>query len=321
VLGYGAHHSGAYLQPGTVGFLTALPRRWLMLVAGLATGFPPDFWLYGAEPVLLFMGGLGLVLAGLVSSSVRARMERASARRLVALCAGALVALVPLTAGIPGGRMLVVPSLASAALFGVAARRAAHAWAARERRRALGLGAWVALCGIGLNPLFRVLVPLEMARVGRELPAVARGLGERCSGATALAVGVPDPNTAYLPMLYLRASPEQRPRVFHILSMGAGSHRLTQTGPSSFELVVDGDFFALPWARIYRDTPLPPARSLALQGLDLELLEASPTRTRLGLKLSTGTPACWLTLRKGELVPLEPRPGVPLEWAPSVAQR
>jgi hypothetical protein len=318
---FGTHHSGAYLQPGTVEFFLAAPERWLVLVAGLLAGLPPDFWLFGAAPLLVAGGALGLALGGLVLRSVAAELDAASARRLVGLLAGALVSLLPLAAGIPGGRLLILPSLASAALFGIALRQAAHAWAAGKKGRGSWLGAWVGLFGIGIHPLIRVAVPADMSRIGREVSEVARGIGRQCAGATALAVGVPDPNLTYLPSLYLPLPPGERPDVFHMLSLAPGRHRLSQSGPGHFELDIEGNFLELPWARIYRDTPLSAALSRTLRGVELEVLEASGTRTRLDLRLSPEAPVCWLTLENGVLSRLDPRPSHALDWTPSLPPR
>jgi len=318
---FGTHHSGAYLQPGSVEFFLAAPERWLVLVGGLLAGVPPDFWLFGAAPVLVAGGVLGLVLGAVVLRSVMEQLAEPVARYLVGLLAGALVSLLPLAAGVPGGRLLVLPSLASAALFGIALRQAAHAWRAGKKARGFWLGAWVALCGIGIHPLIRVAVPMDMARIGRELPAVGRDIGRQCAGATALAVGVPDSNMTYLPWLYLSLPPEQRPRVFHMLSMAPGRHRLSQTGPGQFELDVEGNFLELPWTHLYRDTPLSAALTRTLQGVELEVLEASSTRTRLDLRLSPGVPVCWLTLQNGVLSRLDLGPGHALDWTPSLPPR
>jgi hypothetical protein len=322
-LDYGSHHSGAYLQPGSLELLRACVPRWLVLVAGLFAGFPPDLWLYGAQPVQVAVGLVALLLAGLALRSLvsSSELERATARRLVALCAGALVALLPLTSGIPGGRLLLLPSVVGSALFALAARRAAYDWVEGQKLRSLLLGAWVALFGIGLHPLFRALVPADMARIGKELPAVARAIAERCHGQTVLAVGVPDPNAAYVSALFLGMPAAERPDALHLLSMAPGRHRLSQTDSARFELQIDGSLLALPWARIYRDTPVPTPLARHLRGVDVEVLEASADSTRLALHVPAGAPRCWLTLQQGELVPLAPTPGKTLDWTPTARPR
>ncbi len=318
-LGYGAHHSSAYLQPGSAGFFRALVPRWLVLNGGLLASFPPDLWLYGAEPVQVAMGVIGLLLAALVLRGVLGELEPSAARRLLALLLGALLSLVAMTSAIPGGRLLLLPALFAAALFALAARRAARLWAEGRRARGVLLGAWVALFGVGLNPMFRVLVPRDLARVAVSLPAQARAVAEQCRGGTGLAVGVPDSNAAYLNGLFLKLPEAERPRVFHLISMAPGKHRLSQTAAGSFQLDVEGDFLALPWARIYRDTPIPVPSRQALLGVEVELLDASERGARLLLHTEPDGPRCWITVEKGQFNALQPRQGAPIEWTPSGA--
>ncbi len=244
----------------------------------------------------------------------RLSIEAAAKRRLAALCVGALVALLPVTSGIPGGRLILLPSVIACALFGMAGRRAVHAWR-EHKRQALLLGAWVALFGVGLHPLFRALVPADMARVAKELPAAAHAIAERCKGRAALGIGVPDPNAAYLSAILISMPESERPQALHLISMAPGHHHLEQTAPGRYELTVDGEFLALPWARIYRDTPVAAPLERDLRGVRVELLEASAESTRLALNVPADAPACWLTLEKGELVSIEPRRG--LEWVPT----
>jgi len=321
-LGYGTHHSGAYLQPGSLEFFRALLPRWLVLTGGLLTGAPPDLWMLGAQSQLVLLGVLTLPLAALVLRSVagggRPGLDRLAARRLAALCGGALLALLPLSAGIPGGRLLVLPSVVSAALFAVAARCAAQAWGAGQKWIGLLLGTWVALFGIGAHAVFRALVPLDLARIGGELTAAADSVARRCPAASVLALGVPDGNMAYLPVLFLQRADGVRPPGFHILSMSAGRHRLRQLAGDRFELTIESGFLALPWARIYRGSPVPPGLTRGLQGVDVEVLEARADFVRLALHVRDRAPACWLTLEQGRLVPLEPALGRTLDWTPSL---
>lgn len=312
--GFGVQRSSGYLTPGSAEFFVALPARLVSLAGGLLSGFPLDLWLYGAEPLLVGVGVAALAVSALALRAIMPLLDAVTKRRLLGLLAGAFIALVPLTAGIPGGRLLIIPCIASAALFAISGRRAAHTFRV-QRLRALFVMAWVFLFGIGLNPLFRVLPPLDMARTGRELPMMARSIAEHCAGKAALAVGAPDSNVAYLPVL-LMFGPEPRPSVFHILSMAPGEHRLKQTQPGSFELRVSGDFMGIPWARIYRDTPIPAGTSRALEGLDVQVLETS--ESAMTLSLNPSAEGCWLTLERGQLVPLPvPAVGEVTSWTPT----
>jgi hypothetical protein len=267
--------------------------------------------------VQIAAGVLGLLLAALALRSVLRGLEPLARRRLLALVLGSLLSLVVMTSGIPGGRLLLLPAVIAAALFGMAAQRAAHAWVGGRKGLALLLGAWVAVFGVGLNPLFRVLVPRDMARVGGSLPVQARAVAEQCRGATGLAVGVADSNAAYLNGLFLQLPEAERPRVFHLISMAPGRHRLSQRGEGRFQLDIEGDFLAFPWARIYRDTPIVAGVRVSLPGVDVEVLAASEHGATLGLRAPVELARCWITVEKGKFIPLQPNDSRPLEWTPS----
>ncbi len=277
------------------------------------SGFPPDLWIIGVEGPLVVAGVVSLAATGLALAVLVPWLDAVAARRLGALLLGGLCALAPLAGGVPGGRLLVIPCIGTAALVALAARQAADSFRA-ARGRALVLGGWVVLFGIGVNPLVRVGPALDMARVARELPRAARSIGEQCAGKVALAVGTPDSNVAYVSILLL--SMTQRPSAFHIVSMAAAPHELMQAGQGRYELTVERDFMGLPWARIYRDEPIRPGASHALQGLELDVLEARGSSIRLALEPTE--PACWLTLERGELVALTPPTSAgPLRWTPT----
>ncbi|MEY4548987.1 MAG: hypothetical protein RL685_5182 [Pseudomonadota bacterium] len=318
-LGYGSHHSGAYLQPGSAAFFRELVPRWLVLNGGLWTSFPPDLWLFGAAPVQMIAGVLGLALAALALRSVLRELEPSVARRLTALLLGSLLSLALMTSGIPGGRLLLLPALIAAVLFALAARRAARAWAGGHRARALLLGAWVVVFGVGLNPLFRALIPRDMARVSGVLPDMARSVAEHCRGATGLAVGVADSNAAYLSGLFQQLPEAERPQVFHLISMAPGKHRLSQLSEAQFQLDIEGDFLDFPWARIYRDSPIPVPFRQSLPGVEVEVLEANERGARLALHTPRDLARCWITVEKGQFIPLQPSLSTPLEWTPTRA--
>jgi hypothetical protein len=109
-MGFGAIGSGAYLDPfgDPLGFLAELPSRfaWLLGMSvspPLMDGFPPWLW----WPLTLAVGALALVFA-LRSRSRAARFGAAST----------VLGLIPLTASLPGDRLLILTSFAMALVFG-----------------------------------------------------------------------------------------------------------------------------------------------------------------------------------------------------------
>lgn len=109
-MNFGASHSGAYLDPGRdpLGWLAHSPTRYLWLISvsvspPLMSGFPPSAWLL-------------LTLA--VTTSVLAFLVRVPSRAARFGAFAALLGCIPLTASLPGDRLLILTSFGTALLFG-----------------------------------------------------------------------------------------------------------------------------------------------------------------------------------------------------------
>ncbi|HEY4056853.1 MAG TPA: hypothetical protein VGM39_09595 [Kofleriaceae bacterium] len=113
VLGFGTRASGGYHDPLTdpVGYLAVAITR-LPILLGDATLSVPSELAFVVSPVVLAL--IGLVGIGVVVWAWRGPRDRT----LVWLVAGGVVALLPGLAGVPAGRVLVVPDLAFAAVLG-----------------------------------------------------------------------------------------------------------------------------------------------------------------------------------------------------------
>ena len=116
-LGYGADHSGLYIDPGaTPGvWLQALVTRWPVLAAGQLLSLPIDGWgvLHTPARIAMTIGGLGVTLAfgALAWPTLRARpVARTAALTFV-------LVLVPFTSTFPMDRLYTFASLASAVLI------------------------------------------------------------------------------------------------------------------------------------------------------------------------------------------------------------
>ena len=138
-------------------------------------------------------------------------------------------------------------------------------------------------------------------------------------GLAGLAVGVADCNAAYLSGLFLQLPEAERPQVFHLISMAPGKHRLSQLSEAQFQLDIEGDFLDFPWARIYRDSPIPVPFRQSLPGVEVEVLEANERGARLALHTPRDLARCWITVEKGQFIPLQPSLSTPLEWTPTRA--
>jgi hypothetical protein len=105
-LGYGAKHSGLYHDPAQLReFLPALAGNILALLGGQVGVVPADLLVWGSPWVGALVRASGaLALAALVAVSLPVLRRRAAARFWAA---GALLAALPISASIPGDRLLL----------------------------------------------------------------------------------------------------------------------------------------------------------------------------------------------------------------------
>lgn len=309
-LGLGARGSSLYLDPLSTRFLAELPFRWLALNADLFGGLAADATLLGARPVQVVWGALALAMAALAWRWLYARAA-ARARMLLGLVCGAMVSCVLASAAMPGGRTLVVIGIAASASFGSVLHELTAASSTARRRWLLS---WVLVCGIGLHPLFRVVLSLDLRRLGTSVTELAEDLSQDCTGRVVMAVGAMDMNVSYVGY----AIEEQgltTPRALHVVSMGSGEHTLSRRGPGEYELSIAGDFLDSPWALNHTQHPPQPGSSWSLSDLDLQLLQREP-ETVLSLSLPPDAEVCWLTSTERGLA-VVPFDGQSLSWTPS----
>lgn len=311
IAGLGAQGSSLYLSPLSSAFIAELPARWLTLAGDVWGSFSTDAALLGARPAQVLWGVVSLLLMTAVLRWLR-RCGAPHAKLLIGLTCGSLVAMVPACAAMPGGRALVVVGLAGSALFATVLAISSRN-ASVHRFQAKWLLAWVWVFGIGLHPVIRTALALDLRRLGNGIAAVSETLSRQCSGQVVLAAGVLDLSLHYVDYA-LVARNWPAPRAVHLLSMAPGRHRLAQTGAGEFELTIDGDFFAWPFSRNHSNTPLQAGQTARLRDLDLELLATAP-ETRLRLTLPPEVSPCWLTSGQGglKLLPFDP-PST--QWTP-----
>ncbi|MEQ8762790.1 MAG: hypothetical protein RL885_02605 [Planctomycetota bacterium] len=135
-LGYGTRASGAYVNPVSepLGFLAIAPARFFGLLACALFGFQADIWLWQPEWRLAFIvsGVLAIPVGFWLWRFARREIDEASRPGFDALTLGAVLALIPQTAGMIGPRSLAVSSVGGAALLGGVSFAA---WRAFQRRR------------------------------------------------------------------------------------------------------------------------------------------------------------------------------------------
>lgn len=137
-LGFGAHRSGVYLDPGAAPgqFLAELPRRAAILAGHLLGALPADLYVMapeGARPAVLFAFVIALALGSAALTSIVRELRAARA-----LATAMALALVPACATFPSGRLVLLASVASSALVALAVAGGLVA-AAQARHRAVAL--------------------------------------------------------------------------------------------------------------------------------------------------------------------------------------
>ena len=308
--GYGTHHSGSYIDPlgEPLAFLQVAPRRALALVGSLFLGPPAEAqqqlpalaWLW---PLL---GALALALLTLLIRPVLAELAAEPRRRLRWLLAGAALSLLPSLGAMPGGRLLIVPSLGAAAVCAVLVHHAFRRRAGVLRR--LRLGALVLM--LGIRPALTFVASLgALQGYAQRLPQIAHAAElPPQPGRRVLAPVLPDFFTAtYVPTLLL-VEGAPLPRSWWVLSMAPRDHVLTRTAADRIELVaVGGPMLDTAFERLLRSAAVPLHRGdiVPLNGLTVHILDeqgGSPTRIEARFERSLDDPELWcLEWRDGAL--------------------
>jgi hypothetical protein len=238
-MGYGAAHSGAYLDPAAdpAAFAAALTTRLPALALEAFTGFPSDLLAVG-YPALFVIGGVATVAA--VAALVRATLpaipddERAALRWLLP---GAIGSAVLAAGGFTGGRLLLFPSVGVAFLAAVLLRRGVGVTG-----RAFAMGrAWLVAVHLALGPFAIVLGALATADVahrGLEVYRTAELGGP--PPYRVVVVAASDPMVAFYPAVMGVALSPENAGTWQVLSTAKHAHRVTRTGPRRLRLDVIG---------------------------------------------------------------------------------
>jgi hypothetical protein len=247
-LGFGAHGSGAYIDPieQPREYLALLPLRLAVFADAALFGLPSEasILLPHAAPVLAALGVVAVgLLALLLRRALRAVPEHA--RTLTWLLAGAALATLPGAAGIPGDRILFLPNI------GISAALAVVLLHAGARGAGTALASWAARAGVAVFGLVHlVLGPLlfgmngwVLASSSREAMAVASKAEIPARGdVDVVGIGLSDPLIGmYLAGALRIARPDPYPRAVHVLSWSSYDHRVKRTDDRTLEIsIVDG---------------------------------------------------------------------------------
>ncbi len=251
-LGYGAHGSGLYIDPGAHpgDFAQAVAERWPVLMLAQWLSVPVDAWLLLPRAAQLAATVAGMsVLAGILALSwPTLRAHRAA--RLLAL--GAAVALVAPCAVFPMDRLILFSGIGGAGLLALVATRETTGWRA-----------WTA----------RGLLVLHLPVSAAALPARtwgARYFGEVFSEAEGQLTT--DPALAdqalvflngtvfgsvYTPVIRVVEGTHPAPARVHLLSTQLQATELLREDADTLVLQQEGGFLGTPITHLLRDPRIP----------------------------------------------------------------
>ena len=253
-LGFGARGSPIYVDPGAapLTWLAAAPGRTLALLASMTLGVPSDLALGRAAPYIGALGLAGVLGLGLCTRALWSGFDPSARRAVLWLVPGALLSLAPALATFPSDRLLLVPSMASAALLGLlvdgALARARKAWRAFVAAVALLHGLAPAAVWVAQPPVFATAeAEVRSAAVNTTVSA------EALAGRVVYLFAPDFMSGMYLP-LYRRQLGLPMPKSWNVLSHAPWDHRVTRTDPETLELEPQGGpLLGTSFEKLFRD--------------------------------------------------------------------
>lgn len=230
--GYGARHSGLYIDPAgePLLYLSRALVRGPVLLGGLVLGLPVDLYFFdtATRGALVAGGFLSVLLLGLGLGRLRPHLPPGVWRELRWLVPGGLLALLPVLATFPLARLLLVPSV------GIFPALAAVLLVARDRGRRLVAGL-VALVHLALPPLGWWGMDAMSYDIERQFDEML-ARPPLSEGAPALVLPVADPALAIYMPVEAAVTGRPFPRPWQLSSVTGGEHLLARTGPRELTL-------------------------------------------------------------------------------------
>lgn len=318
--GYGAHGSGGYLDPAgrPREFLREVPLRLLALLGDATLGLPSDGWqLPQARPFLAAGGAVSLLLLLAIFSRYPSDRERMTAVRFLSL--GALLAAIPGTAAVLGGRVLMVPGLGLSAVLAAALLLPANGSAAPPGGRPRWVRAAAGVVGFGLlalNPLLRLgMLGTLYKSYAAERQVASSSLAGCAQAQHFYVVGTHELTVAVYAPYLLKEQLGQRD--WQQLTLAADDIEIDRSGPRTLLLrgasgkLIHGMGYTLMRPE---SSPLLPGTQIPLGELTIRVKSSTPLQIEsmeLELARQADDPSyCWLRYDGAELVPfLLPAPG------------
>lgn len=273
-LGYGSAHSGIYASPlsSPLTYAAKLTTGVPALLGDLTLGVSADFWHFGspwpgwAHEMLsldpetwarlpswhvwqVTLGLLGAVLALLLLSWLKPRLESNHFRSVVWLSAGALLGLFPVLGSFISARLAMPSSVGFAALFGSALAQGLHGLSPRSER---SLKPWAVLIVAFIAYVHGYRAWCESRRTTELFSLVARSRTywalsadideSRSARQTMVMIASPDVNDSAFWPLTRYAGRRPKMRGFRVLSGSPGAHDVWRVDANTIEVRVADQF-------------------------------------------------------------------------------
>lgn len=248
-LGYGVDGSGEYIDPTSSPgrYLLALPVRLAVYANAALLGVPAELsaLLPHSVPVLAMLGVLAAAALALLLRRVWPRPHDASGGTLRWALPGALLALLPAAASIPGDRVLFGPNVGVLAAIAVVL---CHAW---QRGPTSVLRVLPARAGVVLFALAHVVLgPLHFVDGAAALSAASHAAMAAAAaaeippvpGVRLFGIGLSDPTVGMYLGTYVLLAPRVGPLPveMHMLTMTPHDERIRRTDDRTLDIAIEG---------------------------------------------------------------------------------
>lgn len=301
-LGYGAKHSGGYLDPfaDPGGFLALLCLRFPGFLGDYLAGLPVALSLVLPQVLFVTVGIAAVLVTALLVRASLPLLALEERRTLAWLALGALLSLVPVAGGLPTSRLLSYAGIGGAVVVAYLLRYgwqcvslgAARHWLLLRRAGFIS----VALVHLVLSPLTLLLNPQVMTQLGRQMEALAMGVPFGVTtGQHVVILSAADPMVGmYLGAIRAVREPG-RFASWNILSMGKLTHRIARSGPNRLVISTDASFLKGPFERLFRrpDVPFRVGERVQLLGASVTVQavdNGTPTRFEVELDVLLDDP-------------------------------
>jgi hypothetical protein len=321
LLGRGAYGGSEYPDPlsDPFGFLLELPGKMLAMLGEVFLWVPSEGWNVDSLRSYGMAAGAGaLFLIALLLTPVFHGAESDVRILLGRLLLGTFGSMLPLAAGTPGGRNLIVPFIGAALITGIAL----HFWwtVLRSRGQVLRWFAAVLCLGVGfvhlaLPPYRWVTGPIQLRQSSEWLAGLARST-------PVVDEGVPDQRTVFLTVHFAvcwrgyflrRLERLPMPERWWMLSAADAEHHYHRPSPERLVLeTVGGEMMATRFECLVRsrDAPIRVGYEVDLDGMHVRVLGVGrygPTRVEFTFDRSLDDPSIVLmAVLDGRLQRVEP---------------